>query len=249
MKNLTKKQMERYNRNILLNGIGLKGQMRLRYAKVLVIGAGGLGSSTAFYLCAAGVGILGLADSDKVELSNLQRQILHSTSDIGSFKTESGSKKLKALNPDVKLRLYPYRLTPDKISDVIIKYDFVVDCTDNFETKFLINDTCVMLGKPFSHCGVSALKGQAMTYVKGNACYRCVFGAEPQKGEVKSTAEVGILGSVPGLFGCLQATEAIKYLTGAGELLLNRVLVFNMLDMKMRTVNVLKNPCCPVCAL
>ena len=246
---LSKDQIKRYGRNILLKGIGEKGQTRLLYSKVLVIGTGGLGSSAAYYLAAAGVGTLGLADGDKVDLSNLQRQILHFTRDIGKNKTLSAARKLKALNPDVKCVTHPVRLTPGRIPDVIGEYDFVLDCTDNFDSKFLINDACVLIGKPFTHCGVSEFRGQIMTYVKGSVCYRCVFGECPDDGEVAPTSVVGILGTVPGIFGCLQATEAIKFITGVGRLLTNRIFTLNVLDMESRSVEVMRNPECAVCGM
>jgi adenylyltransferase/sulfurtransferase len=247
MRNLSSEQLRRYQRNVLLKGIGRKGQRRLLYSKVLVVGAGGLGSSAAYYLAAAGTGTIGLADGDTVELSNLQRQILHFTRDVGKNKTQSAARKLKALNSDVKCVTFPFRLTPRRMPDIIQDFDFVLDCTDNFDSKFLINDACVLIGKPFTHCGVSEYHGQIMTYVRGSACYRCVFGDPPPEGEVQPTSVVGILGAVPGAFGCLQAAEAIKFITGAGQLLTNRLLMINMLDMEIRTVGVGKNPRCAVC--
>lgn len=249
MNELSEFQILRYQRNLLLKGFGIKGQQRLNHAKVLVVGAGGLGSSAAFYLAAAGIGNLSILDSDKVEMSNLQRQILHTTKDIGKPKTRSAATKLKRLNPDIKIKQLAFHLTQDNVTDVISSHDFILDCTDNFDAKFLINDACVVLSKPFSHCGVTAYKGQCMTYSKGHACFRCVFGHPPEPGQVQTTAEVGILGSVAGLFGCLQATETIKFLTGTGELLLNKLWIMNLHDMSNRTVPLYRNTECKACGI
>ncbi len=245
---LNKEQLERFHRNILLKGMGEAGQKKLLEAKVLIIGTGGLGSPAALYLAAAGVGTLGLVDSDKVELSNLQRQIIHFTTDTGQIKVKSASQKLKQLNPDAKISLYHTRLTTENIADVIKNYDFVLDCTDNFDSKFLINDACLKSQIPFSHAGVSSFQGQTMTILPGqSACYRCFFAEPPAPGEVPSTAEVGILGPVAGLLGIVQATEAIKYLTKTGTLLTDTILTYNALDMHFRKIKIRPNPTCPSC--
>lgn len=217
--------MERHNRNIAIEGFGHEGQRKLRAARVLVIGAGGLGSPVLFYLAAAGVGTLGIVDSDVVELSNLQRQILHRTCDIGVAKTDSAAEKLRALDPAVVVETYPLRFTPENAAELIAGYDFVVDCCDNYDTKFLINDVCVAASKPFSHGAILALRGEVMTWVPGRTDYRSVFGGPPAPGSVPTPAEAGTLGAVVGIVGSIQATEVIKYLTGVGELILDRMLV------------------------
>ncbi|MBD3393688.1 MAG: adenylyltransferase [Chitinivibrionales bacterium] len=245
---LTSQQQERYNRTMLLEGIGPDGQDKLLHSRVLIVGAGGLGSSAAFYLAAAGVGTLGIVDSDRVELSNLQRQILHSTADLGRPKVESAGRKLRSLNPDVHIEKHSARLTPGTIAACIDEYEFVVDATDNFESKFMINDACVRRGISFSHAGVSAMEGQTLTVrPKQSACYRCVFPAAPAADAVPSTSRVGILGSVAGIVGAIQATECIKCITGAGHLLTDTLLVFDASTMNFRAVSVQRNAGCPAC--
>jgi Dinucleotide-utilizing enzymes involved in molybdopterin and thiamine biosynthesis family 2 len=217
----------RYNRNILIEGWGEEGQQKLKNSKVLVVGAGGLGSPVLLYLAAAGVGTLGIIDYDVVDISNLQRQIIHQTVDVGRNKIESAREKLNALNPDVNAIIYPEKLTEANVSDVIKDYDFIIDCCDNYAGKFLINDACVREKKPYSHGAVLALRGEVMTYVPGNACYRSVFDNPPEDGTAPTSAQAGILGSIAGVIGSIQATEAIKYLTGIGELILNKILIFD----------------------
>lgn len=219
--------MERYKRNIQIEGFGEEGQEKLKKAKVLVVGAGGLGSPVLSYLTAAGIGVIGIVDHDMVSISNLQRQILHNTLDVGSPKTVSAKKKLEALNPEIKIYLYDIFLDDDNAAEIIKEYDFVVDCCDNYETKFLINDICVSEGKPYSHGAVLGLHGEAMTYVPGSADYRCVFEAPPEVGGSAAPSRVGILGPIAGVIGSIQATEVIKYLTGVGEMLVNKILVFD----------------------
>lgn len=239
---LTDSQRARYARHLALPEIGEAGQARLLAGRVLVIGAGGLGSPAAFYLTAAGVGTISLVDADAVEPSNLQRQILHATADIGRLKVESAEEKLQALNPDVQLQVYPERFTVDSAPRLLDGYDFVVDATDNFASKFLISDACVAARIPCSHAGISKYMGQTLTVLPGaSACYRCVFETPPPE----VAAPQGPLGVVPGVFGAIQATEAIKYLLGIGELLLNRVLVYDALALAVRIVNVRPNPGCP----
>jgi len=240
-------QLERYMRNILLCDVGVEGQEKLSKAKVLIIGLGGLGSPAALYLAAAGVGTLGLADGDKVDITNLQRQVIHFTPDLGKSKVVSAQKKINALNPDVCVRIYSDMLVVENITAIIKDYDFILDCTDNFATKFLINDACVALGKPFSHAGVLRFAGQTFTYLPGSACYRCVFKDLPEPRSVMSCSQIGILGAVAGTLGTLQAVEALKYLIGKGELLINRWLVFDALAMNFRNVIIKKDPVCPVC--
>ncbi|MDD3293821.1 MAG: HesA/MoeB/ThiF family protein, partial [Geobacteraceae bacterium] len=246
---LTHEQQERYSRQILLDEIGPEGQERLLHAKVLIIGAGGLGSPAAFYLAAAGVGTIGIADGDQVELSNLQRQILHGTSDIGRPKVYSAREKMASINPEIIVLPHHSPVTGKNIGNMIETYDFVVDATDNFPSRFLINDTCVRLGIPYSHGGVLRFLGQAITVLPHSSpCYRCIF-PEPPPDEVASACcHDGILGVVPGIIGAIQAAEAIKYLTGIGELLTGRLLTFDALRMRFREVPVSKNPRCPACA-
>jgi len=219
--------MDRYNRNKLLEGFGEEGQEKLRRSRVLVIGAGGLGSPVLSYLAAAGVGTIGIIDSDRIEASNLQRQILHRTADIGLLKTDSAAAKLKALNPEIEVITHTTRFTAANARALIQPYDFIIDCCDNFATKYLINDTCVAMQKPFSHGAVVALRGEVMTYTPGNASYRDIFEDAPEDGTVPTSAQIGILGSIAGIIGSIQATEAIKYIVGTGDLILNRILIFD----------------------
>lgn len=246
---LTTEQIERYSRQIMVPDLGGKGQIRLRQRRVLIIGAGGLGSPAALYLAAAGVGTLGLVDSDRVELSNLQRQILHATPDLGRPKVESAKDKLGQLNPDVEVIIYPVRLEQHNATEIFSGYDFVIDGSDNFPTKFLVNDVAVSMGIAFSHAGIVRLQGQTMTIIPGkSACYRCLFKAPPPPEEILSCQQAGILGAVAGTMGSIQATEAIKYLVGFEEgLLVNRLLTYDAKAMKFHTVEVKKNDNCAVC--
>ena len=242
---LTREQLKRYGRQIALPELGEKGQAKLLASKVLIIGAGGLGSPAALYLAACGVGRIGLVDSDEVELSNLQRQILHSTKDIGAPKVDSGKKKLRDLNPDVEVSTYNTRLTADNILDVIKDYDIILDCSDNFPTKYLINDACVLSGKPFIHAGIFKFKGQAMTVIPHKGpCYRCLF---PELPPAEFSTTQGPMGVVPGVIGTIQANEAIKYLTGIGDLLVGRLLIFDALKNSFRTTDFRRDRSCPVC--
>ena len=244
----TEERLERYNRHLLLREVGMEGQKKLWNAKVLIVGTGGLGSPAALYLAAAGIGTMGVADGDRVDMSNLQRQVIHHTPDVGRLKVESAAEKIRALNPDVKLTLIPERITAKNASVLFKPYDFVVDATDNFPSKFLINDACVLAGVPFSHAGVLRFQGQTMTVIPGkSACYRCVFEAPPPDGAVPSTSQVGVLGSIAGMLGILQATETIKFITGAGNLLTDCLLTFDSLMMNFRRVPLKKNPRCAVC--
>ena len=246
---LTTDEIERYSRQILVPDLGGKGQIRLRQGSVLVVGAGGLGSPAAYYLAAAGVGTLGLIDPDQVELSNLQRQILHGTTDIGRKKVESAQAKLSELNPGVTLILHPVRLEPANAAEILKDYDFVVDGSDNFDTKFLVNDTAVALGIPFSHAGIVRLQGQAMTVIPHrSACYRCLFRQPPPPEELLSCQQAGILGAVAGTIGSIQATEAIKFLAGFEEgLLTDRLLTYDARTMKFHTIDVRRDPQCNAC--
>ena len=235
--------LKRYYRNIILPDVGEKGQMRLKEAKVLLIGVGGLGSSGALYLAASGVGTIGIVDSDSVDLSNLQRQVIHSTEDLDRLKVDSAKEKMEAINPDLKVISCHERVTRENIDDIIRDYDFVIDATDNFEAKFLINDACVSQNKAFSHAGILEFEGQAMTYVPGAACFRCIFKDEPPKG-----SERGVLGAVAGMLGTVQAAEAIKYILKEGELLVNRLLTVNSLDMSFRNLEIRPSPECQACS-
>ena len=247
--NLTEEQIERYSRQILLPDVGGAGQQKLLNARVLIIGAGGLGAPVALYLAGAGVGTIGLADGDAVDLSNLQRQILHFTEDLGRPKTQSEADKLCRLNPDVRVVTHPQRVTAANAVDLVSEYDFVIDGTDNFPAKFLINDACVLAGKPFSHAGILRLDGQTLTVLpRRTACFRCVFEEPPPPGAVPSCSQAGILGPVAGLIGCVQATEALKFILGLEDgLLAGRLLVMNARTMTFRTVTLKQNPACRVC--
>ena len=245
---LTSEQLERYSRQLILSDFGHEGQHKLAEARILVVGTGGLGSPALLYLAAAGVGTLGIADGDAVDLSNLQRQIIHATPDIAGTKVESAAVKINRLNPHVQVETYPLMAQVDTIDGLIASYDFVIDATDNFEAKFMINDACVQTRKAFSHAGVSQFVGQTMTIIPGrSACYRCVFDQPPPADAVPTGAQAGILGSVAGVIGCLQATEALKYVIGKGNLLTNRILKYDALEMDFRQIPILRNPDCPVC--
>jgi molybdopterin/thiamine biosynthesis adenylyltransferase len=243
---LTDLQKARYSRNINLKRLGEAGQEKLLASRVLVIGAGGLGSSAILYLAAAGIGVLGIADGDTVEMSNLQRQILHSTPDIGKPKTESAREKVERLNPDVKVITYDEKLTTANISIIIEEYDFTIECTDSFPAKFLINDACVQKHKPFSHGGALAYRGQTMTYVPGYACLHCAF-TPPPPGAAPTSEDIGILGAVAGVLGAIQAGEAIKYLISNGQLLTNTMLYYDVLNAEFKKIKVKRKTKCPVC--
>jgi molybdopterin/thiamine biosynthesis adenylyltransferase len=248
----TSEQVERYSRHILLQDIGVEGQEKISNGKVLVIGAGGLGAPALLYLAAAGVGTIGIIDNDVVDLSNLQRQVIHSTPDVGQPKVLSAMEKINGINPDVRVIACHERFTAENAADIIRDYDFIVDGSDNFSTKFLLNDSCVSAEKPFSHGGVLRFEGQTMTYVPGTACYRCVFGSPPPPSANPTCKQVncsqaGILGSVAGILGAIQATEVLKYLTGTGDLLIDKLFSFDAQTMIFRTLKTTKNPDCPVC--
>ncbi len=246
---LSDEQLERYSRHITLKEIGVRGQKKLLAAKVLIIGAGGLGAPAAMYLAAAGVGTIGIADCDCVELSNLQRQIIHSTDDVGKTKVQSAAETIKALNPDVRVITYHEYVSSRNIAGMIADYDIIIDGADNFPTKFLINDACVLGGKPFIHAGILRFEGQLMTYVPGKGpCYRCIFEAPPPKDAVPSCREAGVIGAMAGIIGSMQALEAVKFITGQGELLTGSMLVFDGMKMEWRKVRLPKrNHACPIC--
>lgn len=240
-------QMQRYARHFDLAGVGFKGQVKLREAKVLVVGAGGLGSPALYYLAAAGVGTIGVADGDVVDLSNLQRQIVHSTGDVGKPKTSSAAEKIRAVNPDVTVVEHAFFLNASNIAEVIAGYDFVIEGCDNFATKFLVNDACVLAGKPFSHAGMLRFEGQTFTYAPGHRCYRCLFRSPPPPGSVPNCADAGIFGMLPGTLGSIQATEAVKWILGLGELLVDRLLIYDALSMRFREIRGGRDPGCPLC--
>ena len=245
----TNEQLERYSRHIILKEVGAKGQKKLLNSSVLIIGAGGLGSPAALYLAAAGVGTIGIADADEVDLSNLQRQVIHATKDIEKPKVLSAKESMEAINPDVTVKTYQTFVDSENIMDLIKDYDFIIDGTDNFPAKFLINDACVMAKKPFSHAGIIRFKGQLMTYVPGQGpCYRCIFKDPPPKDAVPTCKQAGVIGAMGGVIGSLQAMEAIKYLLGVGDLLTGYLLTYDALSMEFRKIKLpahVKN--CPVC--
>lgn len=245
----TNDQLERYSRHIILKEIGVKGQKRLLNGSVLIVGAGGLGAPVAEYLAAAGVGKIGIVDADCVDLSNLQRQIIHTTADVGKPKVESAAETMRAINPDVEVHTYQEYLYSGNVMDIVKGYDFVIDGTDNFPAKFLINDACVLTKTAFCHAGVIRFQGQLMTYVPGEGpCYRCVFKDPPPKGAVPTCREAGVIGAMVGVIGSLQAMEAVKYLTGTGELLTGSLLTYDALRNKFRKVKLPRDPNCAVCS-
>jgi adenylyltransferase/sulfurtransferase len=242
-------ERRRYARHLSLPEVGVEGQERLRATRVLCVGAGGLGSPIALYLAAAGVGHLGIADFDAVEFSNLQRQILHGTQDVGRPKTASARDAIHRINPDVVVSLHPERLTSANALSVIQDYDVVVDGTDNFPTRYLTNDACVLLGKPNVYGSIFRFEGQASVFdpKRGGPCYRCLFPEPPPPGSVPNCAEGGVLGVLPGIIGCIQATEILKLVLGHGTSLLGRLLLFNALDMRFRELRLRRDPACPLC--
>ena len=245
--NFTDDQIQRYSRHILLQDVGVEGQEKINNAKVLIIGAGGLGAPVALYLAAAGIGTIGIIDGDVVDLSNLQRQVIHFTEDVDKPKVLSAKEKINRLNPDVKVITYQKLFTAENAAEIIQDYDFIVDGTDNFPVKFLINDACVFAGKPFSHGGILRFEGQTFTHVPGTACYRCFFYAPPPPNAVPTCSQAGVLGAIAGMLGTIQAAEVLKYFTGVGELLTDRLLTFNAKTMEFRTIKAKKNHSCPVC--
>jgi molybdopterin/thiamine biosynthesis adenylyltransferase len=247
---LTDEQLERYSRHIILKEVGVKGQKKIMEGRVLIIGAGGLGAPAAMYLAAAGVGTVGIADADAVDLSNLQRQIIHRTPDLGKPKVLSAKETMNAMNPDTEVVTYHEWINSANIADIIRDrdYHFVIDGTDNFPVKFLINDACVMLEKPFSHAGIIRFQGQLLTYVPGKGpCYRCVFREPPPPDAAPTCRQAGVLGVMGGVIGTLQAAEALKYLLGTGGLLNGSLLTYNALGMDFRKVAIAPNPRCQVC--
>ena len=245
---LSRDERIRYARHLALPGVGEEGQERLKAGRVLVVGAGGLGSPVALYLAAAGVGTLGLVDFDTVDVTNLQRQVLYGTRDVGRPKLEAAAARLADLNPGVRVVPHPVRLDSSNALDILSGYDVVADGTDNFPTRYLVNDACVILDKPNAHASVSRFDGQASVFwaAKG-PCYRCLFEEPPPRELVPSCAEGGVLGVIPGLLGTIQATEVLKLLLGVGEPLVGRLLLVDALRMEMRTIATVRNPLCAVC--
>jgi len=235
-------QVERYSRHIILQDVGVEGQEKICNSKVLIVGTGGLGAPAALYLAAAGVGTLGIIDGDVVDITNLQRQVIHHTPDVGKPKVISAKEKIAQINPDVKVNAIQDLLVASNALDIIKDYDFIIDGTDNFPAKFLVNDACVMAEKPFSHGGILRFDGQTMTYVPGTASYRCVFKEPPPANAVPTCSQAGVFGAIAGMLGTIQAAEALKYIIGKGDLLTNRLLIFDALKMNFRTVNVKPNP-------
>ena len=243
-------QLQRYSRQIILKEIGHAGQDKLCKGSVLIIGAGGLGSPAALYCAAAGIGVIGIADDDTVDLSNLHRQIIHTEAGIGRNKADSAAEAVRRINSETTVRLYRERISASSILSIISGFDFVIDATDNFPAKFLINDACVKSRVPFSHAGVVRFTGQTMTVLPGkSACFRCVFGSLPPLESVATCSEAGVLGPVAGVIGTIQATEAIKYITGAGEVLSASFLTYDALSMKFRKIDLKKNPSCAACGI
>ncbi|MBM3901535.1 MAG: molybdopterin-synthase adenylyltransferase MoeB [Verrucomicrobia bacterium] len=249
MAELTNEEIRRYSRHLILPEVGLAGQKKIRNASVLCIGAGGLGSPIAMYLAAAGVGKLGIVDFDTVDYSNLQRQILHTDADVGVSKAESAKVTLNALNPNTEVVLHKTRISSENALELIRPYDIVVDGTDNFPTRYLTNDACVLLKKPNVYGSIFRFEGQASVFAPqmGGPCYRCLYPEPPPPGMVPSCAEGGVLGVLPGIIGCIQATEILKLILGKGSHLTSRLLLFNALDMKFRELKLRRDPKCPVC--
>jgi len=246
----TKEQLQRYARNIIIPEIGESGQVKLSQAKVLIVGLGGLGSSCTYYLAAGGVGKIGLVDFDLVDLDNLQRQIIHTTEDIGRLKVESAKEKIKKLNPEIEIITYKEKLLASNVLNTIKDFDLVVECSDNFATKYLLNDACVLGKKSFFYAAVTRFQGQLMSIIPGeSACLRCAFPQAPDQGKFLSPKESGILGSVAGTMGLMQANEVLKYILGIGESLLNNFLIFDILSLNFNKVKINKDTKCPVCGL
>ncbi len=245
---LTREELARYSRHLILPDVGVEGQKRLKAARVLLVGAGGLGSPLALYLSAAGVGTLGIVDFDKVDVTNLQRQVVHGTADVGRSKIDSAAERIYDINPYVNVERFETRLTSDNALEIIREFDIVVDGTDNFPTRYLVNDACVILGKPNVYGSIFRFEGQASVLATPDGpCYRCLFREPPPPGLVPSCAEGGVLGVLPGLVGTIQATEAIKLILGIGEPLIGRLLLVDALTAQFRTVKIRRDPTCPAC--
>ena len=248
MPQLTNDEIKRYSRHLIMPEVGVEGQRKLKAGSVLCIGAGGLGSPAAMYLAAAGVGTIGIVDFDVVDFSNLQRQIIHGTPDVGRSKLASAKDRLTAINPLITVNTYEEMLSSDNAMRLFAPYDIILDGTDNFPTRYLVNDACVLLGKPNAYGSIFRFEGQASVFAtKGGPCYRCLYPEPPPPGLVPSCAEGGVLGVLPGVIGVIQATEAIKLITGIGEPLVGRFLIYDALRMRFRELKLKKDPDCPVC--
>ena len=246
---LSNQEIKRYSRHLIMPEVGIAGQEKLKRASVLCVGTGGLGSPLALYLAAAGVGRIGLVDSDVVDFSNLQRQIIHHTSDVGRPKILSACEKLRDLNPEIEIVTHDVMLSADNALEICAQYDIVADGTDNFPTRYLTNDACVILGKPNVHASIFRFEGQASVFfAKEGPCYRCLYPEPPPPGEIPSCAEGGVLGILPGLLGVVQATEVIKLIVGIGTPLIGRLLMVDALDMRTRELKLTKDPACPICS-
>ncbi len=244
---LTPYQVERYSRHIIMPQVGSAGQRKLLNASVLIVGAGGLGSPIAVYLSLAGVGTIGIVDFDTVDVTNLQRQILHQNDDVGRPKVQSAVETLKAYNPDVNVVTHEEPITSANAMDIVPNYDVIINGADNFPARYLVNDAAYLAGKPLVDGSILLFDGQATTYLPGKGCYRCLFPEPPPPGEVPSCAEAGVLGVLPGMVGTIQATEAVKVIMGVGESLTGRLLLIDALDMEFRMVKLRRNPGCPLC--
>ncbi|MSQ07311.1 MAG: molybdopterin-synthase adenylyltransferase MoeB [Dehalococcoidia bacterium] len=244
---LTPDQVKRYGRHIIMGDVGSRGQRKLLESSALIVGAGGLGSPSAVYLALAGVGKIGIVDFDVVELSNLQRQILHHTSDVGRPKVQSARDNILAYNPGVNVVLHETRLESDNAMEIIGQYDMVINGADNFATRYLVNDACYLLNKPLVDGSILIFDGQSTVFMPGKGCYRCLFPKPPPPGSVPNCAEAGVLGSLTGLVGSIQATEALKLMLGIGKSLASRYLLIDALDMSFREVKMKRDPKCPLC--
>jgi molybdopterin/thiamine biosynthesis adenylyltransferase/rhodanese-related sulfurtransferase len=245
---LSKEEVQRYSRHLIMPEVGMEGQQKLKAARVLCVGAGGLGSPLALYLTAAGVGTLGIVDFDVVDVTNLQRQIIHTTADVGRKKLDSAAEKLKAINPYINIRTFESKLTSENALDLFREFDIVADGTDNFPTRYLVNDACVLTGKPNVYGSIFRFEGQASVFATAEGpCYRCLYPEPPPPGLVPSCAEGGVLGILPGLVGVIQATEVIKLILGTGDPLIGRLLLVDALGMKFRELKLRKHPDCPAC--
>ena len=245
---LSKEEILRYSRHLIMPEVGMEGQLKLKQAKVLLVGAGGLGAPLGLYLAAAGVGQLGLVDFDVVDFTNLQRQVTFSTSDVGRPKLEAAQKRLSGLNPEIQIDTYETRLTSQNALEILREYDIIVDGTDNFPTRYLVNDACILLGKPNVYGSIFRFEGQATIFgYPGGPCYRCLYPEPPPPGLVPSCAEGGVLGVLPGIVGAIQAMETIKLILGRGDALVGRLLLFDALAMRFRELKLRKNSACPVC--
>ena len=245
---LSHEEITRYSRHLLMPEVGMDGQRKLKGARIVVVGAGGLGSPVTIYLAAAGVGTIGIVDFDRVDQTNLQRQILYSTSDVGRSKLEAAADRLRALNPNVTVEAHETPLSSANALSILRAYDLVVDGTDNFPARYLINDACVLVGLPFVHGSVFRFEGQVAVFAApGGPCYRCLYPEPPPPGTLPPAAQTGLLGVLPGIVGTIQALETLKLLLGIGTSLVGRLLVFDALTMEFRTLRIRRNPSCPVC--